>query len=43
MNAFEVGLFVTALFVLRFALPVALTLAVCCGLNRLQARWSGAA
>lgn len=42
MNAFEVVLLVTALFVLRFALPLALTVAICCGLNRIQARWSGA-
>ncbi len=43
MNALEVVLLVTALFVLRFALPLALTVAICCGLNRIQARWSGAA
>lgn len=42
MNALEVVLLVTTLFVLRFALPLALTVAVCCGLNRIQARWNSA-
>jgi hypothetical protein len=42
MNGLEAVLFVTALLVLRLALPLALTLAVCCGLNRIQDRWSTA-
>lgn len=40
MNGLEAVLIVTALFVLRFAFPLALAYGVCCGMNALQARWS---
>jgi hypothetical protein len=38
MNGLEAVLIIVVLFVLRFALPLALAYGVCCGLNRLQAR-----
>lgn len=39
MTGLEAVLIVLTLFVLRFALPLALAYGVCCGLNRLQAHW----
>lgn len=39
MNGFVAVVVITALFVLRIAVPLVLAWAVCCGMNGLQKRW----